>query len=139
MEIIYLKSAIQLAGLGQLALVLGSVFIPKCLNWHKAIGNKLSRQLFWTYAGYILGMHLFFGCVSCMAASELLGQTLLANFLTGLMWLWWTVRIVLQFFCFDRSCIPETPFNKVAEALLVILFFYLAIVYGVAFFWGVAC
>ena len=136
-----LDYAVVLAGVGQLCLVVGSAFIPKCLNWNEAIRseNRLMRQLFWTYACYILAMHTFFGIVSTFGPVALTGGGLLANALLCLMWLWWTVRIVLQFCCFDRSCIPQTRFNSLAEVLLVSLFVYLAAVYGIAFWRNVIC
>lgn len=130
-----LRMGVLLAGVGQLVLVAGSVFIPRCLNWKTAMGrpNHLVRQLFWTYAGYILGVHLFFGVMSVWAVDALMEGGRLAVGLSFLMMVWWGVRIVLQFFCFDRSCIPRTRFNGVAEGLLVCLFVYLAVVYGILF------
>jgi len=129
-----LETLVKLAGIGQLCLVAGSVFIPKCLKWKEAIGtaNKLTRQLFLTYAGYILGMHLFFGIISTFATNEMLAGGFLSTALCALLTLWWGVRIILQFCCFDRSCIPQTKFNYLAEGLLVMLFISLTTIYGMA-------
>jgi len=49
---------------------------------------------------------LFFGLVSTFLATDLLAGSPLAKALLGLMALWWLVRLLLQFTCFDRSCIP---------------------------------
>ncbi len=127
-----LEYFVQLAGVAQLGLVVGSVFIPKCLDWQGAIGsaNKLICQLLWTYACYILGVHLFFGVVSTFAADALMRGDFLAVALSTLMCLWWSIRIFLQLFCFDRTCIPKTKFNALAEGVLVLLFVFLAVVYG---------
>lgn len=124
--------AIFLAGIGQLILVLASAVIPRCLGWKKPIGTlpKLIRQLFWTYAGYILGMHLFFGLMSTFGTGLLLDGTPQAAILCALMMMWWGVRIILQFCCFDRKGIPQTRFNILAEIMLVALFLYLACVYA---------
>ena len=129
-----LETLVKLAGMGQFCLVAGSVFIPKCLNWKDAIGNanKLTRQLFLTYACYILGMHLFFGLISAFAANELLNGGFLGTALCALMTAWWGLRIVLQFCCFDRTCIPKTKFNCLAEGFLVLLFISLTSIYGMA-------
>ena len=59
-----------------------------------------------------------------------MGGGRLALGLSILMFAWWSGRLVLQFFCFDRSCIPPNRFNVVAEGLLVCLFVFLAVVYG---------
>ncbi|BDS08961.1 hypothetical protein NT6N_40010 [Oceaniferula spumae] len=129
-----IRTAVILAGVGQLILVVASAVIPRCLDWKGPLGTlpKLMRQLFWTYAGYILGMHLFFGVISTFGTGLLLDGTRQAAILCALMMTWWAVRIGLQFFCFDRKGIPQTRFNVMAEVLLVCLFLFLAITYGYA-------
>jgi len=59
----YLPVVIQLAGLGQIILVMASVAIPHCLDWNKGLAGlrPLLRQMFWTYAVYVTGVHLFAG------------------------------------------------------------------------------
>ncbi len=126
-----LELYLRLAGLAQLILVLGSFFIPKQLGWNKELSsaNQLVRQLFWTYGGYILGSHLFFGLVSAFAAPALLESGPLGLALLSFMGLWWSIRIILQFTCFDRTCIPPNRFNVIAESILVLMFFCLSITY----------
>ncbi|MBK1854561.1 hypothetical protein JO972_06300 [Verrucomicrobiaceae bacterium 5K15] len=138
MKIEILTIAVMLAGVGQLILVVASAVIPRCLDWKGPLGAlpKLMRQLFWTYAGYILGMHLFFGVMSTFGSGLLLDGTPQAAILCGLMMTWWTVRIGLQFFCFDRKGIPQTRFNLLAEALLVCLFLFLAMTYAGALYFN---
>lgn len=128
------RMAVVLAGIGQLVLVFASAVIPRCLNWKDALAPlpKLVHQIFWTYAGYILGMHLFFGLVSTFGSELLLDGSPQAVLFCGLIMTWWLVRVGLQFFCFDRRGIPQTRFNLLAEVLLVCLFVFLTIVYGVA-------
>lgn len=129
-----IENFIKLAGIAQLCLVAASFFIPKCLNWKESMkgANKLTLQLFATYACYILGMHFFFGIISLCAANELLRGDVLSIGLCALMFIWWSVRILLQFFCFDRSCIPQTKFNRLAEGVLIVMFACLSAIYGAA-------
>ncbi len=128
----FINTAILFAGIGQLILVAASAVIPRCLNWKDSLVclPKLIRQIFWTYAGYILGMHLFFGLISTFGTHLLLDGTPQAAILCMLMMLWWVVRIGLQFLCFDRKGIPQTRFNIIAEILLVILFVCLTLTYA---------
>ncbi|MFK7912178.1 MAG: hypothetical protein AB8F34_16495 [Akkermansiaceae bacterium] len=139
MEKELLNTAIILAGAGQLILVIASAVIPRCLDWKGPLATlpKLMRQLFWTYAGYILGVHLFFGLVSTFGSHLLLDGTPQAALLSGMMMTWWGVRIGLQFFCFDRKGIPQTRFNILAEVMLVALFLYLTLSYGAALYFNV--
>ena len=136
MHISSIETGVVLAGVGQLILVVASAVIPRCLDWKGplAVLPLLMRQLFWTYAAYILGMHLFFGLISVFGTHLLLDGSTQAAILCGLMMTWWLVRIGLQFFCFDRKGIPQTRFNILAEVLLVSLFLFLSIIYGMALF-----
>lgn len=133
----YLIWALKLAGLAQLVLVAGSVAIPKCLDWKGGLAGlmPLLRQMFWTYAIYISVMHVFFGVVSLFATEELLGGGFITTSLCVLMLVWWFARILIQFFYFDKTDVPNTKFNQLAEVALVSLFTFLSIVYG----WAVWC
>jgi hypothetical protein len=137
----YLIWALKLAGLAQLVLVVGSVAIPKCLDWKGGLAGlrPLLRQMFWTYAVYISVMHVFFGVVSLFAADELLSGGFITSALCVLMLVWWLARILIQFFYFDKSEVPETVFNRLAEVVLVLLFVFLSVVYGWAVWenWGI--
>ncbi len=128
----YLTTAIKFAGLGQIVLVLASVAIPKCLEWNKGLADlrSLLRQMFWTYAVYVTGVHLFAGVVSFGASDELVNGSFVSTAVCLLMALWWGARVVIQFFFFDRTDVPDTLFNKLAEVGLVSLFLYLTIVYS---------
>jgi len=136
MNILSIETGVVLAGVGQLILVVASAVIPRCLDWKGplAVLPLLMRQLFWTYAAYILGMHLFFGLISVFGTQLLLDGSPQAAILCGLMMTWWLVRIGLQFFCFDRKGIPQTRFNILAEVFLVSLFLFLTVIYGMALF-----
>lgn len=128
----YLICVVQLAGLAQLVLVAGSVAIPRCLDWNGGLAGlmPLLRQMFWTYAVYISVIHLFFGVVSLFAAEELLGGGFIHMLLCVLMLVWWFARIMIQFLYFDKTGLPETRFNQLAEVALVMLFGFLSAVYG---------
>ncbi|MGJ8656789.1 MAG: hypothetical protein ACSHX6_10095 [Akkermansiaceae bacterium] len=135
-----LTVALKLAGIGQLVLVLASVAIPRCLDWKGGLAGlqPLLRQMFWTYAVYISVMHVFFGVVSLFATEELLGGGFVMTALCLLIFGWWFARILIQFFYFDKTGLPESVFNRVAEVGLVMLFGFLAGVYGWALLvvWG---
>src|SRR5262245_28399545 len=64
-----LTELIRLAGLGQVVLVAGSLAVPRVLGWRRELAGlrPLTRQVFWTYAGYILTTNLVFGLVSALA------------------------------------------------------------------------
>lgn len=129
-----LKTGIVLSGLAQLALVIGSLAIPVILNWKLELSKiqPLIRQLFWTYAAYILMINLCFGLLSFYAADKLLDGSFLAIVLTGFIAVYWISRVWIQFLYFDRAAFPKGKIYQFAEAVLVLLFVILSIAYSYA-------
>ena len=129
-----LPRLVFLAGAGQLALILASIAIPFVLRWREETARlrPLTRQIFWTYAGYIWATNLSFGLVSTLAPSWLLDGTPLAAAVTVYMAVYWGARLVIQFTCLDRRNAPAGLHVRLAEAALVGLFLSLTAVYGLA-------
>jgi hypothetical protein len=127
-------TAVRLAGAGQLALAAASLAIPRVLGWRAETAKlrPLLRQLFWIYAGYILGFHVAFGLVSALAPRWLLDGSPLATAVTGFITVYWSVRLALQFTCLDRWDAPAGARYRLAEIALVGLFVFLAATYASA-------
>ena len=127
---------IFLAGLAQIFLVAGSLAIPKILKWQEQLKNvqPLIKQIFWTYAGYILVTNLCFGLISVLAPEALVDKSVLATSLTGFITLYWFSRLMIQFFYFDRQSFPDGKLLLIGEVLLVALFVLLTIIYGWSFY-----
>lgn len=126
------RTLLQTAGIGQLALVIGSLAIPRILRWQEDTGRlrPLTRQVFWTYAGYIWATNLCFGLLSVGAPDWLLDRSPLAGVVAGYIALYWAARLVIQFAYFDRSAMPTGLGSRLGEAALVGLFVCLTLVYG---------
>jgi hypothetical protein len=122
------------AGMAQIVLSLGSLSIPRVLGWPEETRKlrPLTRQVFWSYAGYICISNLCFGLLSVILPESLVNGTSLAAAVTGFIALWWAARVVIQFTYFDRSDAPKGTRYLVAEGILVLLFLCLMIVYGAA-------
>ncbi len=132
-----LHDLIFLAGLGQLALVLASLAIPHYLRWKEELGkfpNPFFRQIFRVYSVYIWGTNLAFGLLSALRPSWLLQKNPLAAAVCGFICLYWTARVFIQIFYFDRSQIPKRPIFKAAEVSLLLLFLFLSLSYGAALY-----
>src|SRR5688572_24494884 len=104
-----METALIWCGIGHFGLCLGSLCVPKALQWKKHLNDlqPLLRQMFWTYAAYILVINLTFGVVSAFASAELLNGSFLARSITLFIGLYWLTRIGIQFFYFDRSQAPK--------------------------------
>ena len=129
-----LDQLIVVAGVGQLALVLASLAIPRVLGWHRELMRlrPLTRQVFWTYAGYIWVTNLSFGLVSVIGPGWLLDRSPLAGAVTAFIATYWTARLVLRFAYFDRSDVPAGWLPRLGDPALVVLFVLLAATYGTA-------
>jgi hypothetical protein len=129
-----LPRLVFLAGVGQLALIIASLAIPYVLGWREEMAKvkPLTRQIFWTYAGYIWATNLSFGLISALAPSWLLDRSPLAGAVTGYMTAYWGARLMIQFLCLDRRQAPAGLHVRLAEGALVSLFVSLTAVYGLA-------
>lgn len=122
---------VVLAGLGQLGLAAGSLWIPRVLGWREETMRltRLTRQVFWTYSFYIWGTNVCMGALSAFAPATLLDGTPLARAVCAYIALYWGARLLLQLFCYDRTVVT-TATLRLAEATLAILFAFLAATYG---------
>ena len=129
-----LPEIIFLAGVGQLLLALGSLAIPRVLNWpaETARLRPLTRQVFWIYALYIWCSHLAFAALCMLTPAALADGSLLAVAVTTFLFLWWALRLFLQFAVLDRRDAPQGPLFRLAEAALVALFLCFTGVFGLA-------
>ena len=129
-----------LAGLGQLAISLTSLAIPRFLGWRDELRalRPLTRSVFWTYAAYTLGIHLWFATVSIAAAKQLAAGGTLATFITGFIAVYWGARIVVQFTYYDRSVAAGRPLFRFAELAYVGGFAALTLLYGAVALRGIA-
>lgn len=126
------RTALILAGVAQLAIAVSSLLIPRLLGWREETARlkPLTRQVFWTYASYILSFHVAFGLLTLLAPAVLLDGSALARAVCGFIAVYWLVRLTLQFLVFDRSVAVGRPLFRFAEAAYVSTFAYLALVYG---------
>ena len=130
------QKLICIAGLAHVFLCLGSLFIPKLLEWKKNVASlpNLLRQMFWVYSGYTLMTNLFFGVISILSYQQLLDQSIESTSLTGFIALYWIGRVLIQFTYFDRKSVPRGTIYVAGEFALNTLFIFFTAVYSVAFY-----
>ncbi|MBI3269839.1 MAG: hypothetical protein HYZ53_12510 [Planctomycetes bacterium] len=123
---------VRLSGLAQLGLAGGSLAIPKVLGWRAETAKlrNLTRQVFWTYAGYIWCAHVCFGALSLFRPDLLLDGSPLAAVVAGFIAAWWGARLAIQFTWFDRAERPPGRLFIFAEYLMVAFFVAMTAVYA---------
>ena len=127
-----MRILLMLAGVGQLGLALGSLGLPRLLGWREEMARlrPLTREVFWTHAGYIWAINVSLGVLSAFAPGLLLDGSPLARALGGFIAAYWGVRLLVQFLYFDRSARPDGLGYRIAEAALVMLFLALTGIYA---------
>jgi hypothetical protein len=130
-----IQNLVFVAGIAHFGLCIGSVLVPEALRWKQnlMVLPGLLRQMFWTYAVYILNINFGFGFISVVATEELLSHSILAKCLTLFIAIYWLGRILVQFFYFDRTDAPKGFVYTLGEIALVTLFVLFTFVYAVAF------
>ncbi len=112
-----------------------SLAVPRALSWKQHLETLplLLRQMFWTYAGYILVINISFGVVTLLGADELLNGSFPAKSITLFIAVYWLARIVIQYTYFDKTDAPKGLIYTLGETALVTLFVVFTIVYTLAF------
>ncbi|MCH2023792.1 MAG: hypothetical protein MK207_15050 [Saprospiraceae bacterium] len=138
MTIETVKTLIFLCGIGHIVLCFVSAIIPKVLNWKEHLKDvqPLIRQMFWTYAAYILVINFCFGVVSVLGTEELVNGSFLAKCINLFIAVYWFARVLIQFFYFDKSEAPEGLMFTLGEIALVGLFIGFTLVYSCAFYYN---
>ncbi len=130
----HIQQFICLAGIAQICLAAGSLAIPAILNWKTELATvqPLIKQMFWTYAAYILVINLGFGLISLFDYAELINGSYISMLLTGFIAVYWISRILIQFLYFDRKYFPTGKWYILGEIALNVLFLFLSTVYTAA-------
>lgn len=126
-----LVHCLQLAGLAQLAIALASLAIPRELGWREETKRlePLTREVFWTYAGYIWATNVALGLISVLAAEELARGSSLARAINGYALCYWGARLLIQLVFFGKHA-PSGKRFVIAEGALTSAFLFLTVTYG---------
>jgi hypothetical protein len=109
-----MELCIRLAGVGMLLIVVANFLVPKVFRYRENIAgcDVFFGQVFLVHAGYIvytvLGMGLF-----CLWRPEFFLTTVEGRAFAGFIGLFWGVRVMLQFFYYDRVMTRRFPFWSV--------------------------
>lgn len=133
-----LEIGLLIGGWSLVVLCISSFWIPKVLRWKEKLAGltPLMRELWWTYSIYVWGSHVFFAVLALGFGDWLMGRTGAAMAMSTFMLLWWSVRVWLQFFGFDFGEIKATAANRIAKAMLTMLFLGLVTLYSGLVCWN---
>ena len=131
-----LELLIFIGGILHFGILLASAMVPKVLDWKASLDklDSLSRQLVWVHGLFIVLVIVGFGLLSILLAGELAAGTLLARGVCLFIALFWSARLIVQFFVFDAKPYLKSAFLKAGYHGLTVVFMYHAVVYSMAAF-----
>lgn len=130
-----MRVLLLVTGLGQLALAIGSLVLPRLLRWREDTARlqPLTRQVFWVYAVYILGTNLCLGTLTTVAPDLLLDRSPLARLVAGYGGAYWGGRLLVQLVWY-HGLAPAGRRYAVASVAFTLAFVLWTAVYGAVTF-----
>lgn len=131
--------ALWLSGVGHFCVLIASFQVPSRLHWKEDLKQltPFNRKLMWVYGGFTVFTIVSFGILTLTLHSELLRGDRGALGLALFIGVYWTLRIVVEFFYYDLADWPQGRGMVAGRILLTLLFIYLAGSNLALFFWQV--
>lgn len=132
----YLSSSLIGVGIAQIVLGIAHAFFNGYFKWKQELSavTLLTRQIFYVHTFFIAFVVGLFGLLTLCCYEELLSGSRLALLVTGLLFLFWTARLIFQFWVYSPKHWRGQPFRTVMHVLFSLLWVWLVATYG-----GVLC
>ena len=129
-----MKTLILLGGLVHFAILSASALTPLVLDWRRYLAPlpPLFRQMFWVYGSFIVLVIISFGTISLLHAGALASGAPLGRSVCGMIALFWSSRLAVQWFVFDATPHLTSALLKVGYHTLTLAFITLVLIYGCA-------
>ena len=126
-----LSIALWLAGIGHFCVLGASFQVPARLGWKYDLLKlaPLNRKLMWTYSGFTLFTIISFGLLTLTLHGELLRGEPAALGLASFIGVFWSLRLLVDFFYFTQEDWPAGRGMVLGHVLLSTLFVALAATY----------
>lgn len=125
---------IHLTIIGVLLIALAFVHIvfPKYFNWNKELSSLslINRQMMKIHTFFVALTVFLMGLLCITSAAELIGTNLGKKISFGL-WLFWTIRLVIQLFGYSSKLWKGKNFETAVHFLFIILWVYFCFVFWV--------
>ena len=131
-----LELLIFAGGILHFGILLASAMVPKVLDWKGSLEklDGLFRQLVWVHGAFIVLVIIGFGVLSIVLAGDLASGTPLARGMCLFISLFWSARLIVQFFVFDAKPYLKTTLLKAGYHGLTVVFVYITVIYALAAF-----
>src|SRR5437667_6165818 len=123
-----------IAGILHLAITSAGITMTRVLDWRKNLAPLcgLTRHVIWTHALFVLMTIIAFGIISLAFPAALSSGAPLARGVCAFIAMFWTTRLLVQFFIFDATPFLSTATLRLGYHGLTVVFAYFTITYSMA-------
>jgi len=128
----YLAAALWVGAAGHFLVLEASFQIPDELEWDENLKTlkPLNRKLMWTYGAFIVLTIVSFGALTAVFHDEFVAGNPVALGVSTFIAVFWTARILVDFFYFSHEDWPSVTKYVVGHTMLTSLFLLLVVIYG---------
>lgn len=129
-----LETLIFISGILHLGTLIGSAQVPKELKFKEELPKVAPLMRHWTLVAgaYVVLNLIAFGVISLTMSKELASGSPLARAFCGYVAIFWSFRLVVQFFVFDAKPYLRNWFLTLGYHGLTLVFTWHTLVYGCA-------
>ena len=126
---------IQIIGILLVIVALLHIAFPKYFNWRQELSSLslINRQMFYVHSFFIAFTVLLMGILCLTSTHELLNTGLGRRICLGL-GIFWTLRLVIQFFVYSSELWKGKRFETVVHGLLSVLWTYIGAVFMLSYY-----
>src|SRR5262245_41177963 len=123
---------LRIAGALLLALAGLNTLFPRRFGWRQELAqvSLLTRQVFYVHTFFIILTLAFMGLLAAVFPRALLEPSLLGLLLAAGLCLFWTARLIVQFFVYDTRLWRGHRFNTAMHVVFSALWTYLVLVFA---------
>jgi hypothetical protein len=129
---------LQITGVLLILLGIGNIFLPRYFGWRRDLAPLplFTRRVFWVHMFFIVLILELFGLVTLLCAGPLLQPGPLSRAVLAGIDLFWTCRLLFQFFVYEPELWRGNPLYTRVHYAISLLWIYLVSTYTAAL-WSV--
>lgn len=119
-----LESLLIAAGLGHFGILIASFLVPRALDWKRNLAPlpPFLRTLFWVYGAFIVLTIAALGALTLLHSHAMATGEPVARSVTVFIAIFWSARLLVQFFVFDASEFLTTCWRRLGYHTLTLAF-----------------
>jgi len=126
---------LQITGVLFIALAFIHLIFPKYFNWEKELQtlSLINRQLMWVHTVFIALMVFLMGLLCITSSHELIKTDLGQKISLGLA-IFWTVRLLFQFFGYSSQLWKGKAFETAVHIVFSLFWLYISALFWIIYF-----